>query len=123
MKIRNGFVSNSSTSSFLIYGVCLEDTDAILKKLEKSFDIENEELNEEVNVREALDNVFQKTDIEVHSPYGSNYGLYIGTSWAEIKDNETGAQFKERIREGVKKVLGDLVLDKDFKTLEEAYAD
>jgi len=32
MKIRNGFVSNSSTSSFFCFGIPLEDTDAMLER-------------------------------------------------------------------------------------------
>jgi hypothetical protein len=33
MKIRNGFVSNSSSTSFSIYGVYVEDSDALMNKL------------------------------------------------------------------------------------------
>ena len=33
MKIRNGFISNSSSTSFAIYGIYLEDSEALLNKL------------------------------------------------------------------------------------------
>lgn len=33
MKIRNGFVSNSSSTSFAIYGIYVEDSEALMNKL------------------------------------------------------------------------------------------
>lgn len=86
MKIRNGFVSNSSTSSFLIYGTVLSDDD--LEK--RGIDIY------------AVDEL---VDIEAHSPYDDDW--FIGVSWSKVKDDQTGAQFKAEVRNRLIEILGD----------------
>ena len=85
MKIRNGFVSNSSSSSFLIYGAYTDIT---------SYD-KMEELNDKL--KDAGLGYFGNSDM----------GFYIGKSWDAIGDTETGGAFKTRVEEGVKKVLGE----------------
>jgi len=102
MKIRVGFVSNSSTSSFLIYGVCIDSVDSD-------------------EIEEAMDAM--KTSLDTHNPYGEN--TYIGISWEEVKDDETGAQFKTRVQTTVNAVLDKVGYEgeRKFTTYEEAYAD
>jgi broad specificity phosphatase PhoE len=81
MKIRHGFVSNSSTSSFLIYGTTLTGD-------------EYDEVDWKA-VREA--------GLETHHPeYGD---LVIGASWDTVKDDETGKQFKERVESAITKLI------------------
>ena len=78
MKIRQGFVSNSSTTSFCIYGAMSNDI---------SEDFEDMDLYE----------VCDELGIEYHQgPYGYDNG-WIGIEWATIGDDETGAQFKARV--------------------------
>ena len=91
MKIRNGFVSNSSSSSFCIYGT--------------SVDIDG-------NIEEMIEN----TGLEIHNYYDT---IYVGRSWSSIKDDETGAQFKE----SVNKALKNLGIDAKCGTCEEAWFD
>lgn len=43
MKLRSGFVSNSSTSSFIICGWKSDPTDDTIKKLEERFGVKHEE--------------------------------------------------------------------------------
>lgn len=69
MKVRMSFVSNSSSSSFLMYGTT-------------------------VSTEDCLEGT---GDIECESPPG--YGVqYIGLSWSSVGDDETGRQFKERAK-------------------------
>lgn len=94
MKIRKGFVSNSSSTSFCIYGVCFEDVDDVIELHKKLFNREltDDELDE---VYELADEIAGKLELECHSP-GDDY-YYFGRSWSDIKDDETGKQFKENI--------------------------
>jgi len=94
MRVRRGFVSNSSTTSFCIYGVGT---------------------NEDVWGKEGV------SDLEVHgfNDY-ADHSYAVGISWHQIKDDETGAQFKERVEALVKLVVPDA---NEFSTLSDAYYD
>ena len=104
MKTRQGFVSNSSSSSFLIYGIALRESD--LKKITTT----NEEL------KKAIESVYDLYEIgeiacegsllDYHSPEHSNTA-YIGKSWDMINDDETGAQFKERVQKEIDAIFGE----------------
>ena len=83
MKLRNGFVSNSSSSSFLIYGTSV-DRDKV----------------------EELEAKAEELGMTVEYGHPDGYYGYIGLSWDAIQDSETGAQFKNKIEEAVKKLLG-----------------
>lgn len=81
MKIRNGFVSNSSTSSFCIFGIYLENYQG------DEYDIEKKA---------------KELGLEMHYPPYS--GPAIGRSFCTIKDDETGAQFKQSVRDNFVKL-------------------
>jgi len=76
MKLRQGFVSNSSTTSFCIYGAYFSDDSKLKDKNFNNFDC-------------------------YYEPYES--GVYLGISWPSIKDDETGAQFKQRVKDEFEK--------------------
>ena len=96
MKIRQGFVSNSSSSSFLIYGVTVPSNEDLYDKCDK------------------LKLVCKSP------PYEDGRCMYIGRSWCEVKDDETGAQFKKRVKEELTKFFGKEV---ECGTLENAWYD
>lgn len=99
MKTRHSLVSNSSTTSFCIYGTEVER-----------------------RVVEEDPQRYKAEELEDH--YGNpNYGdenIFIGISWCNIKDNETGAEFKKRVKDALEKWLGKEV---ECSTIERAYND
>ena len=73
MKIRLGFVSNSSSSSFCIWGIYIDRDD------HENF--------------EQFEDTIEQLGLEIHSTPWDSYA--VGRSFSSIKDDETGAQFKQ----------------------------
>lgn len=115
MKSRSGFVSNSSSSSFLIYGASVESSDARswLKTHKNMSDDEVDEM-EPYEIRELVES---ESGLSFFG--NSDYGMYVGASWDEVGDDETGKQFKARVEAKIKEVFPDASLS----TYEEAWYD
>jgi len=109
MKIRTGFVSNSSSSSFCIYGASISDVETLAKALK----IESED------DWDAIKSSLEKLGLDWYG--NSDYGRYIGRTWSSIKDDETGAQFKKSVDDKLKDLLGELA--PRCGTCEEAWYD
>jgi hypothetical protein len=121
MKMRYGFVSNSSSTSFCIYGVCVDRSkvlscqELIAKGLLKEENFKYKSYMDEPSV------YMEKLGLTVET--GRDGGdLYIGNNWTSVKDEETGLQFKERTIKALKQVFKD---PDDIKpgTYEEAWMD
>ena len=94
MRIRRGFVSNSSTTSFCIYGTPT-----------------NDEVWAEARVN----------DLECHAfDDFAEYNYAVGISWSEIQDHETAGEFKLRVQALVKQIFPNAT---DFGTYKDAYRD
>ena len=120
MKIRTGFVSNSSTTSFLIYGTYFGGALSLTpegKILLSSITPPGSEEDEEVE-RDLVD-ILE----ELHLSYWSNdyNSVYVGHSWDDVGDDETGAQFKRRVREEIQRYID--VPDEKFGSHSEAWYD
>jgi hypothetical protein len=99
MKIRCGFVSNSSVSSFCIYGVAIE----------RDYDVED--------FVKQLERKIEGTSLKIEH-FSEDDTYYVGKDWSSIGDNETGHQFKVSIENEVRRTLGKA--DYKFGTFEEA---
>jgi len=126
MKIRNGFVSNSSSSSFCIYGICAEESEikeALVAKGATKDELEDDlyeyfdnwsynrkkregELTA-ADISEYEDKFFKPEDgFEMHNPYEYDGEIYLGVEWSSIGNDETGAEFKARIDAKLKDLFG-----------------
>jgi len=108
MKFRKGYVSNSSSSSFLIYGVALDEEEII--EIAKKID---PKVNDGYDAGEIIE---KESGLTYNSCYES---YWIGKSWASIKDDQTGKQFKEEIEKEVK----ELGIEDECLTHQEAWFD
>lgn len=95
MKIRQGFVSNSSTTSFCIYGSWVD--------VPRVVEDPNDEDSDYLEDYEVLDDICSKHGLS-YSSIDSNYAVGLGPD--DIKDNETGAQFKKRVQDAISAAFG-----------------
>jgi hypothetical protein len=95
MKIRNGFVSNSSTSSFCLFGICVDREEAL--KVAKLLDPTMESSDDDRY--EAGEIVGDKLNLECSTGPYDDGNLYIGRAPETLKDDETGAQFKQSVKD------------------------
>ena len=124
MKYRNGFVSNSSTTSFCIYGVQFEDSEFIeavkdaelIKNILANTECETLEEAYEVDKYELMENLLEGVGVGYYND--SECGrVYIGDSLSDCKDDQTMGDFKQKVRENITKVLN--VKDYSFEVIEE----
>ena len=88
MKIRTGFVSNSSSSSFAVYGLNLRDDDSI-SAIMKKYDIKDKS-----DLYEFADMGISK-ELTSFWEYESE-NLVLGLSWEQMREDETLSEFKKR---------------------------
>jgi thiol-disulfide isomerase/thioredoxin len=120
MKIRNGFVSNSSSSSFCIYGT--EISESQIKKMLKSEPFKDlgcwksyckqckdddvkptfQGLVDDYGISNVLYDLARVIDLDGESVGYSDDMMYIGRSYTTLLDTETGADFKNSVEEKLK---------------------
>lgn len=94
MKVRNGFVSNSSSSSFALWGIELQITS--LNDLLGDGNYFGEEKIDQICSDNHIGYVWA----------GDDGFVIIGLNPTDLNDDETVVQFKERIARGISGVLG-----------------
>jgi len=121
MKIRTGFVSNSSSSSFCAFGVCVEDNRESLEGLGIVFKPEDINAEGEVmDITEILYNAAGDAGLRCHSDYDGGV-TYIGLGYPDMGEDETMGQFKVRVKAELRKILPKLE-DAAFEHIEESWS-
>lgn len=83
MKIRSGFVSNSSSTSFALWGIEVPSDSDVYEKIRENY-------KSKLQSHTGLDDLSQDC-------------CYIGLSPEEMKDDETLKEFKERVIQAIVK--------------------
>lgn len=110
--IRNDFVSNSSSSSFMIVGYC-SNYDEIVENLESR----GIDRGDENSLYSLCDLLIEKTNAELRHEEeitDDPYNCWFGLGYGDMKDDETKKEFQKRIHVEVKKVFPNATL-KDIK--------
>lgn len=103
MKVRSGFVSNSSSSSFLIYGAWVDVSK--VKDMLKS-KLSEEDLKELEEDPYMLGEFADSLPMYYHFDYESD-ACAFGRSFSSIKDDETGKGFKDSVKEKLREMFGE----------------
>jgi hypothetical protein len=112
MKIRYGFVSNSSTTSFCIYGKRFgsSETEKLALFVERNFQ-EGKEIAKWLRSEDMWYEGFNAlSSLPFFKNFGFYYGeegdFYFGREYVSLGDRETGEEFKDTARQKIKEIFG-----------------
>jgi hypothetical protein len=102
MKIRTGFVSNSSSSSFCLYGVYITDPEKFALNyqeliIQKQITGPHWFTSESQLTESDLEDFFNYKDLQIFEYFKSGL-FYLGQELEYMEDNETFGGFKTKIR-------------------------
>ena len=96
MKIRTGFVSNSSSSSFVAFGARIDS-----KLSDKIEEEKGEDYFDELNLEKE---VYGKTIKTEHDGYDGTNFIYFDLD--DLKDDETLGEVKKQLQDFIKEEMG-----------------
>lgn len=95
MKIRAGFVSNSSSTSFALYGSYISQEQIESAGERRGLD------TEDMECYEILDTLLENTGLGYCEPNG----FLVGVDFEDMGEDETKGQFKERITNTLREIF------------------
>lgn len=130
MKIKTSFITNSSTTSFVMFAFSktlndIKNNDFLVEELKPYYDVTNEEDDDHpYNVLEALNKLLKdkKSRIKARQMYDYEY-IYFGINPNKIEIDETRRDALITIANESNAILNFFVKIDDFKYYEEAWRD
>ena len=125
MKIRNGFVSNSSSSSFCIYGQIFDIDEDIEKAMKQKIKEEyyKDEKRDEEDIYISDISEITPAGLMSHQDDYSHDTLYVGRTFHDMKSTETKKKFFARTEKdiedfvrqfGIKEDIDCSIIDHDY---------
>jgi len=99
MKIRNGFVSNSSSSSFCLYGVCIDHGELVTAYDDVPRDEEEKPTDCTYEMCESIASAYGLT----YTHDGESQCYYFGKGYSSAPDDMTFGEFRKLTKEAVSK--------------------